>query len=116
MTKPTIKTEIIDNNPFTTPKEGYLKSTPLSEDANDISNDINVDTEYMFTTGEPIQVASEIMQYFKYEHLPENLQNVSKPFCDLAEFVETTMDNSAEKSVCLRRLLEAKDAGVRAAL
>lgn len=26
----------------------------------------------------------EILQFFKYEHLPEHLQKVSKPFCEAA--------------------------------
>ena len=26
-----------------------------------------------------------IMKYFEYKHLPERLQEISKPFCELAE-------------------------------
>lgn len=59
---------------------------------------------------------SPIMKFFEYGHLPERLQNVSKPFCDLAEHLEATLSAGAEKSVALRKLLESKDAGVRAAL
>lgn len=59
---------------------------------------------------------SEIMQYFTYSHLPEHLQAASKPFCDLAEHIEVTMAESEEKTISLRRLLESKDAGVRASL
>jgi len=57
-----------------------------------------------------------ILKYFKYEHLPKNLQLVSKPFCELAEFIDNSHPDSAEKSAGLRKLLEAKDCIVRAAL
>jgi hypothetical protein len=56
-----------------------------------------------------------ILQYFTYEHLPERLQKISKPCADLAlKMVE--MDPSPELSAGLRKLLEAKDCFVRAAL
>lgn len=60
--------------------------------------------------------ASPIMRYFEYRHLPPKLARYSKPFCALAKQIDVTMKNSAEKSVCLRKLLEAKDACVRASL
>jgi len=56
-----------------------------------------------------------IMQFFAYAHLPEKLQAVSKGFCDLAETVADGPQN-AETTVALRKLLEAKDAAVRAYL
>jgi hypothetical protein len=61
-------------------------------------------------------MASPIMRYFAYTHLTDSLQQVSKPFCDLAQYVEVTLPDGPEKSVALRKLLEAKDAAVRAAL
>ena len=57
-----------------------------------------------------------IMKYFAYEHLPAHLQEVSKPIVDLAKLMDETLPDSAEKSVGLRKLLEAKDALVRAKL
>lgn len=57
-----------------------------------------------------------IMKFFAFAHLPEKLQAISKPFCDLAEHVHATIPRNAERSVALRKILEAKDAGVRAAL
>lgn len=57
-----------------------------------------------------------IMKFFDYEHLPEQLQAVSKPIGDLARLMEDMMPDSAEKSAGLRKLLEAKDCMVRAAL
>lgn len=59
---------------------------------------------------------SPIMKFFEYEHLSEKLQEVSKPFCELARHVENTIPGSAEKTVSLRKILEAKDAAVRATL
>lgn len=62
-----------------------------------------------------IQV-NPIMKYFKYEHLPEKLQEVSKPICDLAFLMENSLPNGPEKSAGLRKLLEAKDCFVRSSL
>lgn len=57
-----------------------------------------------------------ILQFFTYAHLPEALGAVSKPFCDLAQHVADTLPRNAERTVALRKLLEAKDAAVRASL
>jgi hypothetical protein len=57
-----------------------------------------------------------IMQFFTYEHLKEPLQAVSKPFCLLAEHIVGYLPRNPERSVALRKLLEAKDAAVRAAI
>lgn len=59
---------------------------------------------------------NQIMKFFAYEHLPEKLQAVSKPFCELARHVDATITDGPEKSVSLRKILEGKDAAVRAAL
>ncbi|ORM66111.1 hypothetical protein [Pantoea rwandensis] len=59
---------------------------------------------------------SPIMKYFAYEHLPEKLQEVSKPIGDLARQMDESLPDGAEKSAGLRKLLEAKDALVRAKL
>ena len=59
---------------------------------------------------------SPIMKYFEYDHLPENLQIVSKPFGVLANDMEGILPTGPEKSAGLRKLLEAKDCFVRAAL
>lgn len=57
-----------------------------------------------------------IMRFFKYDHLPEHLQKVSKPIGELAEKMEAEIPDGPEKSAGLRKLLEAKDCLVRAAL
>lgn len=56
------------------------------------------------------------MQFFAYEHLPAHLQEVSKPFGDLARSIDQSLPNNPEKSTALRKLLEAKDCAVRAVL
>ena len=57
-------------------------------------------------------------EYFTYEHLQnEFLRNISKAFANLAhDLVELRELNGPELTVALRKLLEAKDAAVRAAL
>lgn len=55
-----------------------------------------------------------VLQYFKYNHLPPHLQGASKPFADLAVHIIATCPRNPERTVALRKLLEAKDAGVRA--
>jgi hypothetical protein len=62
------------------------------------------------------QTTENIMQFFTYAHLPAHLQEVSKPFCLLAEQVVSTLPRNPERSVALRKLLESKDAAVRALL
>lgn len=58
----------------------------------------------------------EIMENFEYAHLPEGpMRDTSKMFCDLAEFVHEHVPRGAEWKVALRKLLEGKDAAVRAA-
>lgn len=53
-------------------------------------------------------------QLFQYAHLPEHLQAVSRPFCEVAMGLFETTPANPERTVALRRLLEAKDAAVRA--
>lgn len=57
-----------------------------------------------------------ILRYFNWEHLPQKLAVVSRDFEMLARILDQTLPNGPEKSVALRKLLESKDAAVRAAL
>lgn len=57
-----------------------------------------------------------IARFFTYEHLPPHLQGVSKPFHDLADQMIGDLPDGPELTAGLRKLLEAKDAMVRAAL
>lgn len=54
-----------------------------------------------------------ILRYFHYNHLPEHLQARSEPFCRLARLLIDTCPRNQERTVALRKLLEAKDAAVR---
>lgn len=60
--------------------------------------------------------ADPLLRYFHYRHLPPGLQAVSYQFFNLAQFIVATIPRNAERTVALRKLLEAKDAGVRANL
>jgi len=57
-----------------------------------------------------------ILQFFEYEHLPRTLSKISEPFCTLAHKIVVDLPRNLERTVALRKLLEAKDAAVRAAL
>ncbi len=57
-----------------------------------------------------------ILQFFAYDHLPKHLQDVSRPFCELAQDIVTLIPRNPERTVALRKLLESKDAAVRALL
>lgn len=55
-----------------------------------------------------------MLKWFDYEHLPEHLQLISRPYntmaCDIVDHIQP----GPERTVALRKLLESKDAAVRA--
>ncbi len=55
-----------------------------------------------------------ILQFFAHDHLPTPLRQVSAPFAILAEDIVRNLPRNPERTVALRKLLEAKDAAVRA--
>lgn len=55
-----------------------------------------------------------MLQFFEYAHLRPELQVVSKPFGDLARLIVEGLPRNPERTVALRKLLEAKDCAVRA--
>ena len=57
-----------------------------------------------------------ILKYFAYAHLPPKLRDVSAPICLIAFELVAMVPAGAERSAGLRKLLEAKDCFVRAAL
>jgi len=57
-----------------------------------------------------------MLKWFKYDHLPQSLQNMSLSFSQLAVEVGERCEPGPERTVALRKLLEAKDAAVRARL
>ena len=56
------------------------------------------------------------MQFFAHQHLPSHLQEISAPFGVLAQQIVDTLPRNPERTVALRKLLESKDAAVRAKL
>jgi len=71
-------------------------------------NDINVDGT--------VFAPDPILQFFTFEHLPPHLQTISREFALVAGYITETLPRNAERTVALRKLLEAKDAAVRARL
>lgn len=60
-----------------------------------------------------------ILKHFTYDHLPPHLQDFSEPICNLAHSYAKELDGpdpDPELTAGLRKLLEAKDCFVRAAL
>ena len=62
------------------------------------------------------QLPHYLMQFFAYEHLPEKMQTISKPFGELAKMINENLPNNPEKTTALRKLLEAKDCAVRSTI
>jgi hypothetical protein len=62
------------------------------------------------------QHTERMLKWFAYEHLPDSLRAVSRPFSELADVVIALCDSGPERTMALRKLLEAKDAAVRARL
>lgn len=75
--------------------------------------------------GDEMEEKEYLLQFFAYAHLPAFLQNISKPFSELAyRLVEDSgafsdsakVPRNQERTMALRKLLEAKDCAVRALL
>ena len=68
-----------------------------------------------YTLVEEAKLTDEpMLQFFTWEHLPYALAVVSKPFGQLAHRMVATLERNPERTVALRKLLEAKDCAVRA--
>ena len=59
---------------------------------------------------------AQVARHFTFAHLPPGLQEISKPCHDLAEAMLASLPDGPELTAGLRKLLEAKDCFVRAAL
>lgn len=57
-----------------------------------------------------------LLDFFEYEHLPEHLQKVSRPICEMAYALAVSLGQGPELTAGLRKLLEAKDCLVRQAI
>lgn len=58
----------------------------------------------------------EELKLFSYSHLPEHLQEVSRPFCELAHKLVESSRPGKQLEWALHYLCLAKDAAVRAAV
>jgi hypothetical protein len=59
---------------------------------------------------------TRMLRFFEYSHLPEHLQALSRPCHQLAHLMAQALPDGPELTTGLRKLLEAKDCFVRAAL
>lgn len=57
-----------------------------------------------------------LLQFFEFAHLPNDLQLISSRFHRLAHEIVAALPRNPERTVALRKLLEAKDCAVRARL
>lgn len=60
------------------------------------------------------RIDEPLLQYFEYDHLPDELATISSHFHNLAHRVVHDLPRNPERTVALRKLLEAKDCAVRA--
>ena len=60
------------------------------------------------------EAGDRMLRWFQFDHLPSHLKEVSLPFRELAEGIENSIPAGPERTVAFRKLLEAKDAAVRA--
>lgn len=59
---------------------------------------------------------ARLLDHFSWQHLPEPLAEVSRPFGELAEHLVATLGESPDLTKALNNLLTAKDWAVRARL
>lgn len=64
------------------------------------------------------ETGNRLLPFFRFTHLPTHLQATSAGFAELAIRIvrNPDMNNGAEQTVALRKVLEGKDAAVRACL
>ena len=58
----------------------------------------------------------DLLRWFAHAHLPPDLAEVSRACSDLAHLMASKLTSSRELTAGLRKLLEAKDCFVRAAI
>jgi hypothetical protein len=63
-----------------------------------------------------IQQHIELLRFFECDHLPPDLRETAHQFEELADEMARSLPVCAESTAGLRKLLEAKDCFVRAAL
>lgn len=60
--------------------------------------------------------SERMLKWFAFEHLPAHLQATSQQFALVAHNLVHTCKPGPERTIALRKLLESKDAAVRATL
>lgn len=56
-----------------------------------------------------------VLRFFEFEHLPEGpIRETAEAFAEFADFLAVGIEPDPELTVALRKLLESKDAAVRA--
>lgn len=70
----------------------------------------------MMNTTDRHPATQGLAKFFVFAHLPTHLQEVSRPCHDLAAAMIDNLPDGPELTTGLRKLLEAKDCFVRAAL
>lgn len=68
------------------------------------------------TEFEKLCTKDPMIQFFAFDHLPEHLRVVSANFAQLAGGIVNSLPKNPERTVALRKLLEAKDAAVRSVI
>lgn len=64
----------------------------------------------------PARSTDRLLQFFDFAHLRDDLREASRPFGLLAGRMVATLPCNPERTIALRKLLEAKDAAVRCVL
>lgn len=57
-----------------------------------------------------------LLDHFAYKHVNQPVPEVTDPFLKIAQTLDEILDESAEKTNALRKLLEASDSAIRARL
>lgn len=100
--------------------QGNTPSTHISEHAKAVKQMIDGENAMRDTvpaTMKPVDPMDEpMLKWFQYCHLPAELQPTSSMFYDVAHEIVRTQRRTPERTVALRKLLEAKDAAVRNAI
>lgn len=55
-----------------------------------------------------------MLQFFTFEHLPADAREVAAPFDGLAKQIVDMLPRNPERTVALRKLLEARECAIRA--
>ena len=61
-------------------------------------------------------MSERMLKWFEYKHLSEGLREVSQTFSEQADYICEEIEPGPERTTALRKLLESKDAAVRAKL